>query len=163
MIPFQKQPFSHLLEIALEMKKAGLSEAFIEHCVRLAMDLEGILDLMVIWDEEKDPSEKNDVIADLQNEIDEYLSGQKSRIEKPFVKEEQFESIAKSIQKFKKEIRESVDAWGGVSKLAKETGIPQPSLSRFFNTSSMPRRATLLKIAKAVGLSDKDITFEWVR
>ena len=163
MIPSQKQPFSHLLEIALEMKNSGLSEEFIEQAVRLAMDLEGILDLMVIWDEEKDVLSKNEVIADLQDEIDEYLSGQKSRVEKPFVKEEKFDSIAKSIQQFKKNIRESVDAWGGVSKLAKETGIPQPSLSRFFNTSAMPRRATLLKIAKAVGLNDKDITFEWVR
>lgn len=163
MIPFQKQPFSHLLEIALEMKSAGLSEDFIEQAVRLAMDLEGIRDLMIIWETQKDESSKSDAIADLQDEIDEYLSGQKSRIEKPFIKEDQFDSIAKSIRQFKKKIRESVDDWGGVSKLAKATGIPQPSLSRFFNTSAMPRRETLLKIAKAVGLKEKDIAFEWMR
>jgi hypothetical protein len=33
---------------------------------------------------------------------------------------------------------------------SKITGIPQPSLSRFFNSNAMPRRQTLIKIASAM-------------
>lgn len=43
---------------------------------------------------------------------------------------------------------------GGISKLAELTGIPQPSLSRFFNSNAMPRKATVLKIAKALNLDE---------
>jgi DNA-binding phage protein len=52
---------------------------------------------------------------------------------------------------------------GGISKLSDLTGIPQPSLSRFFNSSSMPRRTTLLKIAKALKLDAVKTATEWSR
>ena len=48
-----------------------------------------------------------------------------------------------------------------LSQVAKETGIPQPSLSRFFNTTSMPRRTTIYKIANALNLSEKEIVTDW--
>ena len=56
-----------------------------------------------------------------------------------------------------------VDTKGGISKLSELTGIPQPSLSRFFYSASMPKRITLLKIAKALNLSQVEIATEWVR
>lgn len=34
MIPVTKNNFSHMLEIALDMKKSGLQEAFIEQVMR---------------------------------------------------------------------------------------------------------------------------------
>jgi DNA-binding phage protein len=46
---------------------------------------------------------------------------------------------------------------GGITKLAERTGIPQPSLSRFFNSVSMPRKSTLLKIAEALNLTQLEI------
>jgi len=39
-----------------------------------------------------------------------------------------------------------------LNKLAEITKIPRPSLSRFFNTPSFPRRSTLEKIAQALDL-----------
>ncbi|NJL26013.1 MAG: helix-turn-helix transcriptional regulator [Calothrix sp. SM1_5_4] len=56
-----------------------------------------------------------------------------------------------------------VDKNGGIKKLAELTGIPQPSLSRFFGGATMPRRATLLKIARALNLSQIEIATEWSR
>jgi len=56
-----------------------------------------------------------------------------------------------------------VDKKGGIKKLSTLTGIPQPSLSRFFGSSSMPRRNTLFKIATALNLSGVQIATEWTR
>jgi DNA-binding phage protein len=50
---------------------------------------------------------------------------------------------------------------GGISKLSELTGIPQPSLSRFFNSNAMPRRDTLLRIAKAMDLNGLRIDILW--
>jgi hypothetical protein len=54
-----------------------------------------------------------------------------------------------------------VDGRGGIGKLAELAAIPQPSLSRFFNTAAMPRRTTLHKIAGGLNLSQIQIATEW--
>jgi DNA-binding phage protein len=163
MIPSQKQSFTRILEIAVEMRQQDLEEPFVEQIVKLAMDLEGIRDLMVLWSDETNTKERNEIVADLQEEIEEYRDTPRTLVEKPKVNFDELDSIATSIIAFKSKLRDAVDAWGGINKLARETGIPQPSLSRFFASASMPRRTTLYKIIKAVGLKDSDITFEWMR
>jgi DNA-binding phage protein len=163
MISTKKQSFTRILEIAVDMRHQELEEIFVERAMKLAMDLEGIRDLMVLWSEETDSKERNDIIADLQEEIDEYNDAPRTVVEKPKINFDQLDTIAASIVAFKRKLREAVDAWGGINKLARETAIPQPSLSRFFNSASMPRRTTLYKIIKAVGLNDSDIVFEWMR
>ena len=64
---------------------------------------------------------------------------------------------------FKRRLRDVIDRNGGVTRVAERTGIPQPSLSRMLNTASMPRRTTLLRIAKALDLPETDIATEWTR
>ncbi|MGE0174188.1 MAG: hypothetical protein AB7T49_15430 [Oligoflexales bacterium] len=66
--------------------------------------------------------------------------------------------VAVDVQKFKDALRLLVDQKGGLNELSKLTGIPQPSLSRFFGSPSMPRRVTLLKIGRALRLEGVDIT-----
>lgn len=163
MILSQKQSFTKILEVAIEMRRHGLEEDFVEQVVKLSMDLEGIRDLMILWHEETDPKEREEAVADLQDEIDEYRDAPRTAIEKPKVNFDQLDTIATSIVAFKRQLREAVDSWGGITKLSRETGIPQPSLSRFFRSASMPRRTTLYRIAKAVGLKASDIVFEWMR
>ncbi|WP_407890448.1 helix-turn-helix domain-containing protein [Scytonema sp. NUACC26] len=46
-------------------------------------------------------------------------------------------------------------------KLSEKTGIPEPSLSRFFNSASMPHRTTLYKIANALKLTESQILSKW--
>lgn len=149
-------------EIAAEMSQKKLSAQFISACVEQALHYEGTHDLMVLWSEAKSATERNEVLADLQDEIDARVEAPKKQIKKPYVKFDDLEAIAKDVIRFKNALRKVVDKHGGISKLSEKTGIPQPSLSRFFNSASMPRRTTLYKIAEALNLNEKEILNEWV-
>lgn len=149
-------------QIATYMKDAGLSSSFIAGAVKLAEYYEGAYELFELWFSEKDQEEKDQIICALQDEIDEYAEQPKEPVKKPYIRFDDLELIAKHVMSFKAHLKTMVDQWGGISKLAKATGIPQPSLSRFFKTASMPRRTTLYKIAEAMNLSEKEIITDWV-
>lgn len=149
-------------EIATQMKKMGLSVHFISACVEQALEYEGTHDLMVLWFEADSEIERNEIVADLQDEIDARAEAPKKPVKKPYVKYDDLDAIAKDVIKFKSALRKVVDRNGGIAKLAEKSGLPQPSLSRFFNSASMPRRATLYKIAEALHLNEKEIIHEWL-
>lgn len=150
-----------LFEIGTKMNRAGLPADFVASAVRCAMDFEGVYDLMILWRDEKDKKERQEIIADIQDMIDDCAQSEKK--EAVYIRFDDLETIAKDIRKFKNELLMLVNERGGITKLAELTGIPQPSLSRFFNSSSMPRRTTLLKIAKVLELDAVQIASEWVR
>lgn len=150
-----------LIEIGHQMNQKNLSEEFIAAAVQTAFEFEGVYDLMKMWSEETDEDEKNEIIADIQDMIDECT--QREKIEGTYVRFDDLEQIAKHIRSFKDNLRITVDENGGIKALVKLTGIPQPSLSRFFSSNTMPRRVTLLKIARALGLSQVQIATEWTR
>lgn len=149
-------------EIAALMKKNGLSAQFILACVEQARYYEGTHDLMVLWAEASTAEEANEILADLQEEIDAKLETPSKIVKKPYVKFDDLEAIAKNISAFKNALRKVVDKHGGITKLSEKTGIPQPSLSRFFSSTSMPRRTTLYKIAEALNLNEREILNEWI-
>jgi DNA-binding phage protein len=149
-------------KIAAKMAESGLSAEFVSKAADLALIYEGAFDLMVLWSEEEDKSERTQIVADLQDEIDSHVEVLSEPIKKPKIEFKDLDSVAKKIIDFKKKLRDKVDRWGGISKLARVTGIPQPSLSRFFQTASMPRKTTLYRIADALELSEKEIVFDWV-
>lgn len=142
----------HLFQIAIQMKRVKLSNTFIVNAVRVALEFEGVLDLMKLWEKEKESHERSEIIADIQDMID--ACSQKEKIKEIYVKFNDLETISKNIRSFKDNLLTIVMKKGGISHLAKLTGIPQPSLSRFFNSNAMPRRATLLKIAAALDLDE---------
>ena len=150
-----------LIEIGHQMNQVGLSENFVAFAVRVAFEYEGVYDLMKMWSEETDEGEKNEIVADIQDMIDE--CSQKDRVEGTYVRFDDLDQIAKHIRIFKDNLRIIVEENGGIKKLTALTGIPQPSLSRFFNSNTMPRRVTLLKIARALNLSQIQIATEWTR
>lgn len=117
---------------------------------------------MVLWFEADSEVERNEIVADLQDEIDARAEAPKKPAKKPYVKFDDLDAIAKDVVKFKTALRKVVDRNGGIAKLAEKSGLPQPSLSRFFNSASMPRRATLYKIAEALHLNEKEIIHEWL-
>lgn len=141
-----------LFEIALEMNKANLPKMFIVNAIRAALDFEGISDLMKLWRDEKEPEEKNEIVADIQDMLDACL--QKEKIEESYIKFNDLETISKHIRAFKDSLLSTVIKNGGITHLSELTEIPQPSLSRFFNSNAMPQRSTLLKISKALGLDE---------
>lgn len=148
-----------LFEIAIRMKKSGLSDIFIDNTVSTALEFEGVADLMNLWDNEKNAEDRNEIIADIQDMID--ACSQKNKSEELYIKFNDLDAIAKDIRAFKDSLYQEVIQFGGISKLSELTGIPQPSLSRFFNSNSMPQRATILKIAKALDLDGIKMDIFW--
>lgn len=163
MMPFTTTPAQkvRVYQIASMMKQEGLEDEFIANLVEMASEYEGAYNLMEMWASEESLAEKDEIIADLQDEIEDLQIAPKKPTKKPYIKFDDLEVIARDIQGFKQHLKTLVDNWGGVTKLARETGIPQPSLSRFFNSTSMPRRVTLYKIANALELSEKEIITDW--
>lgn len=148
-----------LIEIGHTMNQLGISKPFIVAAVETAFEFEGVYDLMKMWLEEKVSSDRDEIIADIQDLIND--CNQKEKVERVYVRFDDLDRIAKNIRAFKDSLRLKVDGLGGIGELSKKTGIPQPSLSRFFNSVSIPHRATLLKIAKALGLSQIEMITEW--
>ncbi len=150
-----------LFEIAGEMKKQGLSADFITAAVSTATEFEGVYDLMKLWINETDSKERDEIVADIQDMIDDCAKQEKE--EGAYIRFNDLEAVAKDIRAFKDSLLEEVDKAGGIKPLSESTGIPQPSLSRFFNSTSMPRRSTLLKIAKSLKLDAVKIGTRWAR
>ena len=145
----------NLYQIASLMKQEGLSDIFISSAVEIGLYYEGIYDLFELWANENDTKERNNIIADIQEDIDEYEEQPKKPVRRPYIKYSDLGLIAKDVRGLKEHLKTLVDNWGGISQLSRVTKIPQPSLSRFFNSNSMPRRTTLYKIANALNLSGK--------
>ncbi len=153
----------HVLDILNEMRHVGLGSAFIcslmEHCQRY----EGIRDLMELWFEETDSGERDKIIADLQESLEDIEDAPQKPEERPYLRFDDLKEIKDDVVAFKERLRVEVDRQGGINELARRTGIPQPSLSRFFTSNSMPRRTTIYKIAKALNLPESSIGFKWMR
>lgn len=148
-----------LFEIAHQMKLAEFSDEFIASAIKTAFQYEGVADLLKLWRDENDIQEKQEIIADIQELIDDCAIAASENFTS--VKINDLEAIAKNIRMFKDNLLTIVNEHGGISKLAQITKIPQPSLSRFFNSNSMPHRTTLLKIAVALNLDAVKITLPW--
>lgn len=152
-----------VLDILNEMRKMGLGNAFIRSLMENYQRYEGVQDLMEMWLEENDPAERTLIIEDIQEILEDISDAPKTPEERPYMNYNDLLAIKSDIIEFKLKLREEVDRQGGISELARRTGIPQPSLSRFFSSSSMPRRTTLYKIAKALNLSESAIGFKWTK
>jgi DNA-binding phage protein len=166
MIPFQTTPeqVMTLASIVVEMKAAGVDPAFIVKAFELARVDEGIYDLMAMWAAGKsDPNEQDEILADLQDSLDDYHDAPSESLKKPYIKFDQLGDVATQVMAFKKRLRDLIDRKGGVSFVAQQSGIPQPSLSRLLNSASMPRRSTLYKIANALDLPEAEVVTEWSR
>ncbi len=150
-----------LIKIGNLMSEAHLPNPFIAAAVETAFEFEGVYDLMRMWAEESDKSEREEIEADIQDLIND--CSQKDKVEGVYIRFDDLDKIAANIRGFKDALLLKVNEQGGISRLSELTGIPQPSLSRFFNSVSIPQRTTLLKIAKALGLSQVEIATEWTR
>jgi DNA-binding phage protein len=151
-----------LFKIAIAMQKSEIPDIFIVQAVRAALDYEGIFDLMKLWEDETEIPEREEIIADIQDMIDACYQ-QNGKSDGPYIKFNDLDAIAINIRAFKDSLLEIVINRGGISYLSELTGIPQPSLSRFFNSGAMPHRGTLLKIAKALDLDQIKVELLWTK
>ncbi len=153
----------HILDILNEMRRASFESAFIYSLMENCQRYEGIRDLMEMWFDETNPKERDKIVADLQESLHDIMDAPQKPEERPYLRFDELDEVRRDVLEFKKQLRQEVDRHGGVSELARKTGIPQPSLSRFFSSGSMPRRTTLYKIAKALNLPESAVGFKWTR
>ena len=151
----------NLFSISLKMKKANLPSKFISAAIRTALHYEGVADLIFLWNEESLSKERDEIIADIQELIDDCSRQEKE--EHLYIKLNDLESVKNNIREFKDGLLRVINESGGITELSRLTHIPQPSLSRFLNSNAMPRRRTLLKIAEALHLDAVSISHPWVR
>lgn len=165
MIPFKTTPEQvlNLARIVVEMDQAGLDRELIVAADTLARSDQGVYDLMALWHNEPDANEREEIVADIQDSIDDYEQAPATPEKKPYIRFDQLGTVGEQVMANKAKLRDLIDRNGGVSAVAKRCGIPQPSLSRMLNSASIPRRTTLYKIANALDLSEADIVTEWTR
>lgn len=161
MTPYTTSPENILdiFGIAMRMRAAGLSLSFVSSAALMALEFEGTFDLMLLWDRESDQKERDEIVADIQDEIDSWKESPSEHVNVSKINFDELDEHVEKIVDFKKGLRRLVDQWGGIQKLAEATGMPQPSLSRFFNSASLPRKITLLKIRDA--LLPPEISEDW--
>jgi DNA-binding phage protein len=147
------------------MKEAALPDEFIAESVRAAYANEGVRELMFLW-AQSDAEERDAICADIQDLLDDMEEApvrQATPRKRPRVSFDDLDEVLTQVKAHKERLRNLIDKHGGVSEVARKSGIPQPSLSRMLNSGSMPRRATLYRIANALGLPEKDIVGDWVQ
>jgi DNA-binding phage protein len=148
-----------------KMSQEGLPNSFVLDLCNLARKSNSILGLMELWSGETDQEERAEIIADLQDHIDDDrdLPRNGDPVEAPKISFSNLDAVVGDIAGFKAKLRDLIDRHGGIVAVATKAGIPQPSLSRLLNSGSMPRRSTLYKIANVLNLSETEIAGEWVR
>jgi DNA invertase Pin-like site-specific DNA recombinase len=165
MILFKTTPdqVMRLASIMVEMKATGIDSNFVVAASELARSDQGVFDLMALWAASRDAIERDEIVADIQESIDDYQDAPASPLKKPYIKFDKLDHVARQVVAKKAKLREIIDRHGGVSAVALKTGIPQPSLSRMLNSPSIPRRSTLYRIANALDLPETEIVTEWSR
>ena len=154
-----------IMVVMNEMSHSGLPNSFVLDAGNLARQDNSIFGLMELWAAESDMEERAEIVADLQDHIDDDrdLPRDGTTTEVPKISFSNLGAVAGDIEIFKAKLKDIIDRQGGPVAVAKMIGMPQPSLSRLLNSGSMPRRSTLYKIAKALNLSVTDLAGEWVR
>lgn len=61
---------AELIEIGHKMNQAGLPEEFTAAALSTAFEFEGVYDLMNLWVEETESSERGEIIADIQDMLE---------------------------------------------------------------------------------------------
>lgn len=167
MIPFQTTADQRLLlaRFTVAMQQAKLEPTFIDQASELARLDQGVFDLIQLWHDcpAKNEAERAEIVADIQESIDDYADAPRQPLEKPYIQFEQLDDVAKRVLAEKAKLRAIIEQHGGVSAVAAKAKIPQPSLSRLLNSPSITRRSTLYKIAKALKLPETAIAFEWTK
>jgi hypothetical protein len=125
-----------------------------------AVRYEGLRQLLKMWHEEQDQGVRDEVVADIA-ELLEDLKIQ-GVVTLPTFRHRDVAPLVADIRAFKDALRRLVDEKGGISWLADRSKIPQPSLSRFFNSPSLPQRGTLLKLREALAPDGGPLIAGWL-
>lgn len=86
--PFKTTPDQvlNLASIMVGMKDAGLDHELMVKASELARTDQGIYDLMALLLAEADASERDEIVADIQESLDDYADAPQEAVHKPYVK-----------------------------------------------------------------------------
>jgi len=154
------ETWAALVPICNEMLALGLPKRFAITAMAQAVRYEGLRHLLLMWHEEQDPALRDEVVADIAELLEDMeIEGV---VERPAIRHEDVAPFIADVRAFKDALRRVVDARGGISWLADQSKIPQPSLSRFFNSGSVPQRGTLLKLREALAPAGDALIEGWL-
>lgn len=159
----QVKLYEDIYEIAPDwLKQKELEKDFLMTVLELARKETPFYKMLLLW-EGSDSKDRKEILADLEEMVDEYHERPTAAVELPHLKMDKLASIAEEVKKYKGFLKERIEKSGGVSMVAHKCKMAQPSLSRFLNTASLPRKSTLEKLAKVLGLSQREMGFEWTK
>lgn len=159
--PTQAAQAVRVARYGVQMEDGGLPAEFVGRVIRLALEDQGVFDLMELWVEADADAEREPIVADLQEVLDE-VEEPGPRV-KPRIGFDKLDDVADAVVAHKRKLRDLVDRHGGVTAVARKMGVPQPSLSRMLGSASMPRRTTLYRLARALEVDESEVVTEWVR
>lgn len=143
-------------------QQSDLDKEFLYGVLELAKERTPFYKMLDLW-LRSSPEERSEIVADLEEMYEDYKNRPSSPVDLPYVPMEKLSSIAREIVAFKAALKAKVKEHGGVTEIARKCGISQPSLSRFLNSGALPRKSTLEKLAKALKLTQKEVSFEWAK
>jgi hypothetical protein len=154
-------------EIYKKMLLSNLPAVFVDRTAKLAREYEGIFDLMYMWNEELSDEEKDEIIADIQDLLDdEEREPPEYIIDFSKVDCDVIENIIVSLLMWKAYIKMCINKsdWG-LDRLSVETGIPIAALNRCFNinTKSLIKYGMFKKIIKVLKLDNLDFVYDYRR
>jgi hypothetical protein len=148
---------------AVRMENEGHPSEFVSRVLRLAQSDQGVFELMELWAEADAQEERDKLVVALEEAIADEGDLQDGTQRRPKIPFDTFDEVTRRILEHKRRLRELIDRHGGVSEVARKSGIPQPSLSRMLSSGSMPRRTTLYRIARALDVAESEIVGEFVK
>ncbi len=155
--------FKDIYEVAPDwLNQKGYDNDFLVTVLELSRTQTPFYKMLQLWSESAS-HEREEIMADLEEMVEEFQNRPTTPVELPYVSMDKLSSIANKVVEYKKFLKERVAKHGGVSAVTKKCKMSQPSLSRFLNSASLPRKTTLEKLAKALELTQKEMTFEWIK
>ena len=149
----------YLITIGEEMQQADLPHEFISSAINFASQYEGIGDLIFLWHEEKSSEERKEIIADIQELLDDCSIDNKEEFNSSLLKN--INQLETQLHMLKEKLDGLIQKQGGVSELSRKTSIPSEYLNRLLTTNCIPRRPSLLKIARALQLEEDSVDLFW--
>lgn len=146
-------------KIATELAADQQPVEFILAAVKLAEVDQGFYGLMKLWLESADdPGEREELLHAMQEELDDEAADEEEPGASLYTDCEGLGELAQRVLVFKARLKDIIDRdHGGVTQAAAKIGMPQPSLSRFLKSPAPPRRTTLYKIARKLGLPEAEL------
>ena len=138
-----------LEKIGLQMIRV-LPRSWVYEVMTWAESREAFRLYLMMWRDAQDDAERADIVVDLQALLDDR---HKSPDSAPVASKADFDQVYEERRALKAHLRRLIEARGGVSEVARQADMPQPSLSRLLNSAAAPRGATLARLAAAMGVS----------